>query len=74
MILIRRRPDGIVGVATEPHVKETWVFTTPMDPEAFHREMVAKGCHPIDSADVLAESKNSGFGYMPGTGPRLQKA
>jgi hypothetical protein len=66
MILIRRRPDGIVGVATPPHVKETWVFTMPMDPMAFHREMVARGCNRVDSADVLGESEKSGFGYLPG--------
>jgi hypothetical protein len=65
MILIRRRADGIVGVATPPHVNAVWVFTAPMEPEAFHREMISRRCHPVDSADVLGESETSGFGYLP---------
>jgi hypothetical protein len=65
MILIRRRSEGIVGVAIPPHVREAWIVSTPIEPDDFHKQMIAQGCHPVDSADVILESKNSGFGYLP---------
>lgn len=65
MILIRKRPDGIVGIATPPHVKETWIAEEPLPREVWWREMTARGSHPSDTAAVLNEIENSGFGYMP---------
>jgi hypothetical protein len=65
MILIRRRPDGIVGVATPPHVKETWVFTAALSADDFSDEMRQRGSHPVDTLDVRTEAERSGFGYLP---------
>lgn len=64
MILIRRRPDGIVGVATPPHTNSPWIIETPISQDTFCAEMMERGSHAVDVMDVLAESKGSGFGYI----------
>ena len=62
--LVRRRPDGVVGVATPPHVKTSWIFEEPLSSDDFINEMVRRGCTRVDAFDVSGESERSGFGYM----------
>lgn len=64
MILIRQRPDGLVGVATPPHSKSTWVFADPITEEAYVQRMVEEGCHSTDMWDALSEAQRNGFGYL----------
>lgn len=64
MILIRRRPDGIVGVITPPHANALWLIETPISQEDFCEGMVERGSRPVDVMDVLAESTQSEFGYI----------
>jgi hypothetical protein len=67
MILIRKRPDGYVGVVASPHSKQgEWIFEKPISREEFWSKMRTLGSHPVDTADVLHEAEGSGFGYMPG--------
>lgn len=64
MILIRLRPDGIVGMATPPHGRPTWIIEEPISREDFCKGMLERGSHPTDAADVLAEADRTGFGYI----------
>ena len=65
MILLRRRPDGLVGVVTPPHSTAVWVWDTPISDEAFCVRMDAEQCHSTDIWDALYEAERNGFGYLP---------
>jgi hypothetical protein len=65
MILLRRRPDGLVGVVTPPHSASVWTFDEPIADEAFRNRMDAEGCHSTDVWDAMSEAERQGFGYLP---------
>jgi hypothetical protein len=65
MILLRRRPDGLVGVVTAPYAKAPWIFDQPISQKAVAERLREEGNHPTDIGDVLYEAERNGFGYLP---------
>ena len=74
MILVRKRQDGYVGVATEmPYpqrrvpdaVKGDWIFSQPISHQEFLDGMILRGHHGQDFWDVISEAEKTGWGYMP---------
>ena len=65
MILLRKRPDGLVGVVTAPYVQTVWIFDQPICDQTFMDRLRSEGCHLTDVSDVLHEAERNGFGYLP---------